>query len=87
MRKPSWCLDNVRPLWQLLLGDPSDLTCDECFAMMECCADLLAKGRIDLLPEILEYLKGCPDCEDKYRKELSYLVAGQHEPHLAEPGG
>ncbi len=87
MQKFSWRLDNARPLWQLLLDDPSDLTCDECFAVMEYYAEMLAKGRTDLLPKIMEYLKGCPDCETEYGEALSYLVAGQYEPHLTEFGG
>jgi len=86
MQKLSWRLDNTRPLWQLLLDDPSDLTCDECFAVMEYYAEMLAKGRIDLLPEIMEHLKGCPDCEDFCRVcidengELMYVPVLADEP-------
>jgi hypothetical protein len=54
---------------------------------MEYYAELLARGRIDLLPKIMEHLKGCPDCEDKYGEVLSCLVASQYEPHLTDPGG
>jgi hypothetical protein len=67
----------VRPLWQLLLEDPSDLTCDECFSVMEYYAELLAKGSTDLLPEVIEHLKGCPSCEVRYREELRHLIVSQ----------
>ena len=50
----------VRPLWQLLLEDPSGLTCDECFSVMDYYAELLAKGGADLLSEVIEHLKECP---------------------------
>jgi hypothetical protein len=67
----------VRPLWQLLLEKPSDLDCDECFAVMEYYAELLAGGNTDLLPKILEHLEGCPNCELEYREVLRRLAASQ----------
>jgi len=67
----------VRPVWQLLLEDPSDLTCDECFAVMEYYAELLAEGSTDLLPEVLEHLKECPPCEVEHREELRHLIVSQ----------
>ena len=75
----------VRPLWQLLLENPSDLTCDECFAVMEYYAELLAKGSTDLLPEVIEHLKGCPNCEARYREALRHLIASQSETSTASP--
>lgn len=77
----------VRPLWQLLLEDSSDLTCDECFAVMEYYAELLARGSTDLLPEVIEHLKGCPDCELQHRETLRHLVASQSERSAASRSG
>ena len=77
----------VRPLWQLLLEDPSDLTCDEVFAVMEYYAEVLAMGSTDLLPEVIEHLKGCPDCELQHREALRRLVAGQSERSAASQSG
>jgi hypothetical protein len=54
---------------------------------MEYYAELLAKGRVDLLPKIMEHLKGCPNCEAEYGEALSCLVASQSESHLTESGG
>ena len=68
-----------RALWQLLLEDPSDLTCDECFAVMEYYAEVLARGGVDLLPEIIEHLERCPDCELQHREALRRLIASQSE--------
>jgi len=73
----------MRPVWQLLLEDPSDLTCDECFAVMEYYAELLAEGSADLLPEVIEHLKECPHCEAQHRKELRHLIASQSETNTA----
>jgi len=68
-----------RALWQLLLENPSDLTCDECFAVMEYYAELLARGGVDLLPEIIKHLEGCPDCQLELREALHHLIANQPE--------
>ena len=70
-------------IWQLLLEDPSDLTCDECFALMEYYAELLARDGIGLLPEVIERLKRCPDCEPQYRKALRCLRGSQSEGRAA----
>jgi hypothetical protein len=69
----------VRPLWKLLLEDPSSLTCDECFAVMEYYAEVLTGGGVDLLPAIIEHLEGCPDCRLQYRAALRHLSADQSE--------
>ena len=73
----------VRPLWQLLLENPSNLTCDECFAMMEYYAELLAKGNADLLPEVIEHLRECPHCEGQHRDALRHLMTSQSETSTA----
>jgi len=75
----------VRPVWQLLLEDPSNLTCDECFAVMEYYAELLAKGSTDRLPEVIERLKECPPCEVQHREELRHLITSQPETNAASP--
>lgn len=75
----------VRPVWQLLLEDSSNLTCDECFAVMEYYAELLAEGSTDRLPEVIERLKECPPCEVQHREELSHLIASQSETSTALP--
>jgi PIN domain nuclease of toxin-antitoxin system len=72
-----------RALWQLLLEDPSDLTCDECFAVMEYYAEALTRGGVDLLPEIIEHLKRCPDCKLQHRQALRRLMASQSERRAA----
>jgi hypothetical protein len=66
-----------RPLWQLLLADPADLTCDECFALMEYYAEILMRGGTALIPKVLEHLKRCPHCEVQHREALKRLV-GRH---------
>jgi hypothetical protein len=69
----------VRPLWQLLLEDPSDLTCDECSAVIECYAEVLAGDSADLLPKVIEHLKRCPSCEFQYRELLRRLATSQSD--------
>lgn len=66
-------------LWQLLQKEPSTLTCDECFAVMEYYAELLARGGVDLLPEIMKHLEGCPSCRLEHRAALQRLVSVQEE--------
>ncbi|MBC8249104.1 MAG: hypothetical protein H8E90_05450 [Anaerolineales bacterium] len=73
----------VRPLWRLLLEDPSNLTCGECFAVMDYYAELLAKGSADLLPEVIRHLKECPHCEAQHREELRHLIVSQSETSTA----
>ena len=68
-----------RPLWQLLLEDPSDLTCDECFAVMEYYAEVVAKCGVGLLPKVLEHLKKCPSCKARHHETLNRLMASQSE--------
>lgn len=75
----------ARQLWQLLLEDPSNLTCDECFAVMDYYAELLAEGGADLLPEVIERLKECPPCEVQHREELRHLITSQSETSTASP--
>jgi hypothetical protein len=67
----------IRPLWQLLLDDPENLDCDECFAVMEYWAEILAQAGVDLLPNIESTLMRCPDCRVKYREALRRLEATQ----------
>lgn len=69
----------ARALWQLLLEDPSDLTCEECFAVMEYYAEALTGWGADLLPKIIEHLERCPDCALQHRQELQRLLADASE--------
>jgi len=75
-----------RPLWQLLSEDPSDLTCDQCFAVMEYYAEVLAKSGAHLLPRVLEHLRRCPSCESEHREALRRLMPGQSETSGASHG-
>jgi hypothetical protein len=63
----------ARHLWQLLLEDPANLTCDECFAVMEYYAEGLARGGASLLPQALDHLKRCPHCAFQHREVLRLL--------------
>jgi hypothetical protein len=68
-----------RPLWQLLLEEPSDLNCDECFAVMEYYAEAVARGGLGLLPKVLEHLRRCPSCKARHRETLQRLIASHSE--------
>jgi hypothetical protein len=67
----------TKPLWQLLQEEPSTLSCDECFAVMEYYAELLAQGGETLLPEIMNHLEGCPSCRIEHLAALQRLVRVQ----------
>jgi hypothetical protein len=73
----------TRSLWKLLLEDPSDLTCDECFAVVEYYAEILAAGGPDLLPEILKHLEGCPSCAVQHRNALRHLTENRPQTSTA----
>jgi hypothetical protein len=77
----------ARPLWQLLLEDPSDLTCDECFAVMEYYAEVLARGGTGLLPKVIEHRRRCPHCAFEHRRALRRLAGSQSEKGAASPSG
>jgi hypothetical protein len=63
----------------LLLDDPENLDCDECLAVVEYWAELLAQVGVDLLPDIMERLARCPDCYAEYHEALHRLEAAQSE--------
>jgi hypothetical protein len=69
----------VRSLWQLLLKDPQDLTCDQCFAVMEYYAEVLARGGGNIRPEVIEHLKRCPHCETKDHETMRRLVVTESD--------
>jgi hypothetical protein len=91
LAKQRWSLDMRRALWELLLEDPSDLTCGECFAVLEYYAEVLAGPGSDLLPRIIEHLERCPDCALQHQEELQYLLAdpseGDATTSIGTPGG
>ena len=66
-------LSMARPLWRVLLKDPSELTCDECFAVLEYYSELLAQGGADLLPEVMEHVRRCPEYRVEHREALRCL--------------
>jgi hypothetical protein len=69
----------VRPLWQLMLEDPSSLACDECFALMEYYAEVLARGGTSVLPKVLDHLEKCPYCASEHREALRRLAASESD--------
>jgi len=66
-------------LWQLLQERPSELTCDECFAVMDYYAELLARGGEGFLPEVRQHLAGCPSCRMEHRAALRRLLKEQEQ--------
>lgn len=65
-----------RSLWEILLAaesnNPRELTCDECFTIIEYLADELASG-IDLQTikrAAQRHLTRCPDCRQHHERRL-----------------
>lgn len=56
------------------MSEPSELKHDECFAVLEYCADLIVQEGNDVLPEVQKYLAGCPDYMLEYRDVLLQLA-------------
>ena len=63
------------PLWKLLLAEPPDLDCDQCIAVMDFYAGLLAERGPEVLPDVLQHLRGCPTCSREYHEALHRLEA------------
>jgi hypothetical protein len=73
-----------RPLWQLLLLTHSlknsvQLTCEECFALIEYDAELLSRGvDIEKIHPVASYhLTLCPECWEKFDNWLKNLSREQ----------
>jgi hypothetical protein len=77
----------IRPLWQLMLEEPSSLTCDECFALMEYYAEVLTRGDTRILPKVLDHLNKCPYCAAQHREALRHLAANQSDGSVPPPLG
>lgn len=71
----------TRALWQILVAADSEaaaeLSCDECFAILEYLADEAVRGAdLGALREALRrHLEHCPDCREHYRRRLSEMHA------------
>ena len=73
-----------KSLWQLLQEEPSNLTCDECFAVMEYYAEILAQGARPLLPKIRQHLASCPSCQIEHHLTLRRLMAEAEQSPVPE---
>jgi hypothetical protein len=77
-----------KPIWQLLLEEPSTLTREECYAVIEYYHDLLGDDHDTLFPVIERYLKDCPS---RVLKEhlAQYRMMAQHQQtrHRKVPAG
>ncbi|MCK5316122.1 MAG: hypothetical protein KAI94_07170 [Anaerolineales bacterium] len=76
MNRPS------RPLWKLLIvfSEPEqadELTCDECFNVLEHLAGEAVRGLdVQLLQEAVQlHLEHCPDCREHHLHRLGELEA------------
>jgi hypothetical protein len=70
-----------RPVWQLLMlaSDSTkslDLTCEECFSLLEFDAYLLATGAIsdEIRPFVSHHVALCPECQIKFNGWLDKLA-------------
>jgi hypothetical protein len=77
-----------RSLWQLLLltrnaGTQVQLTCEECFALLEYDANLLAGGAAldEVRPAVNYHLSLCSKCQSKFKEWLQELDGTQSHPH------
>jgi hypothetical protein len=81
--------EKARPLWQLLLlTNASDafiqLTCEECYTLLDYDAELLASGAIldEIRPAINYHLSLCVDCRTKIDEWLEKLDIAQSHLHV-----
>jgi hypothetical protein len=85
--------ETERSLWQLLLltrgaGAPVHLTCEECFALLEYDAELLAGGAApeEIRPAVNRHLSLCSTCRAKFDEWLEELDGAPSHPHSDQPG-
>jgi RNA polymerase subunit RPABC4/transcription elongation factor Spt4 len=71
----------LRPLWQLLVltrdpHAPVDLTCEECFALVEYDAGLLEAGvpLDEIRPIASRHLSMCPGCQTKFEEWMGKFM-------------
>jgi len=78
-----------RSLWQLLLltrdAKPVQLTCEECFALLEYDAEILADGATldKVRPAVNHHLSLCRTCRAKFDEWLEELDGAQSHPHFS----
>jgi len=79
-----------RSLWQLLLltsasKTPVRLSCEECFALLEYDAELLANGAAldEIRPAVNHHLSLCRTCRAKFDEWLEELDGAQSHPHFS----
>ena len=72
--------DEFRPLWRVLLGleknKTKQLTCADCFAVLEYLAEAISsagKRRASLLQKAQQHLKSCPGCRAYFLEKLVEL--------------
>jgi hypothetical protein len=77
-----------RPLWQLLLltntpEAPIQLTCEECFSLLEYDVELLVGGAAidEIRPAVSHHLSLCSECQAKIDEWLGKLGAVQPQLH------
>ena len=70
----------MQHLWKVLLlaSEPGadQLSCEDCFVLMDYLSDMLASGYSPrtVLPLAERYLEHCPNCHDEYVHELEELL-------------
>jgi hypothetical protein len=81
--------EKSRPLWQLLLLTNASnvsvqLTCEECFTLFDCDAELLANGATldEIRPAITYHMSLCEDCRAKIDEWLGKLDIAQSHLHV-----
>jgi len=65
-----------------------EVTCDECFELLDQYVDLELAGEDadQRLPGVRAHLEGCPACREDH-ESLRDLVAGESSQTLPDPGG
>lgn len=63
----------------ILTADGEALGCEECFELLDRCADLIESGQdiADVYPEVKKHLDDCECCKEEFEALLSALEAVQ----------
>lgn len=63
----------------ILTADGEALGCEECFELLDRCADLIEAGQdlADVFPEVKKHLNDCECCKEEFEALLTALEAVQ----------
>ena len=63
----------------ILIAEGEALGCEECFELLEICADLVEAGQdvAEVYPDVMKHLEGCECCKEEFDALLAAMDAAR----------